>query len=45
MKINTTAVIFWAVLSLGFHIFGGNWMVGLFMGLFISLIVDLVGGR
>lgn len=39
--LNINAVVLWAVLSLGFHLMGGNWLVGLFIGLLISLIASI----
>jgi len=38
MKINANAITFWAFLAILFHLCGGNWLLGLDIGLGISLI-------
>lgn len=37
MKFNINALVLWTALTLGFHLFGGDWKMGLFIGLCISL--------
>ncbi len=44
MKFNVSALVFWAFLSLVFHLCGGNWLVGLTIGLGISLGIDILCG-
>jgi hypothetical protein len=45
MGININAIVLWVALSLGFHLFGGNWLMGLFIGLVISLIAAIPFGK
>ena len=42
MKFNPNVLVFWGVLSLGFHLFGGNPLMGLFIGLCISFIFSVI---
>lgn len=38
MKFYFNTLVLWATSSIGFHLFGGNWLIGLFIGLCLSLI-------
>lgn len=42
MGFNWNALVFWAFLSLLFHLFGGNWMIGLAIGLGISFLSSFI---
>jgi hypothetical protein len=42
-RLNPTAVIFWAMMSLGFHLAGWGWALGLFIGLCVSVLVSMFG--
>lgn len=42
MKFNPTAITFWAFVAIVFHLCGGNWLVGLAIGLGISLLCSLL---
>jgi hypothetical protein len=45
MKLNINALVLWAALTLGFHLFGGDWRMGLFIGLCISIIAEFIPNK
>jgi putative flippase GtrA len=45
MRINVNALVMWGTLTLGFHLFGGNPLTGLFIGLVISLLVAFIPNK
>ena len=45
MNINPNALVLWAVLAIAFHLCGGNWLIGLLVGLCISLLAAFLTNK